>query len=118
MKEPVKVTMIQLRDYLLAQRPDKPINMASGCNDGPGCLMTQYGRDHEFTFEYCSALQNNWTGKDNSGSYTEAVLDGYVFDLFYRIEDLEYDAAYKIGSRYSKDTCGYWMDMLKDKTNK
>lgn len=118
MKEPVKVTLIQLRDYLLAQSPDKPINMLTGYNEGCGCLMAQYGRDHEFTFEYCSSLQNKWTGKDNSGSYTEAVLDGYVFDLFYRLEDPEYGAAYKIASRYSKYTCGYWMDMLKDKTNK
>ena len=118
MKEPVKVTLIQLRDYLLTKRPDDGIDMSTGGNVGVGCLMTQYGRDHEFLFGYSNASAQKWTGHVDNGSYVEAVLDGYVFDIFYRPGDPEYVAAKEIASRYSSFTCGYWMDMVKDKPNK
>ena len=118
MKEPVKVTLDQLRDYLLKKRPDAEIDMGTGDNRGVGCLMTQYGRDHEFTFDYSHATNQKWQGRDDNGFYVEAVLDGYVFDIFYRDGDLEYVAAKEIASRYSRYTCGYWQDMVKNKTNK
>lgn len=118
MNEPVKVTLVQLRDYLLTQRSDKLIEMTTGINDGPGCLMTQYGRDHEFTFNYSNSTERKWTYCDDYGYHVEAVLDGYVFDLFFNHKDKEFKAAKQIASRYSRNTCGYWQDMLKDKTNK
>lgn len=123
MKEPVKfccklVTLDQLRDYLLAQRPDKEIDMDTGHNKGVGCLMTQYGRDHDFDFYYSNSAGQEWRGRDDDSFYTVAILDGYVFNIFYNMEDPEYDAAKQIASRYSRYTCGYWQDMVKNKTNK
>ena len=114
MKEPVQVTLIQLRDYLLAQRPDKPINMGSGYNEGVGCLMTQYGRDHGFLFDYSSNSNMSWT----DGKTVVATMDGGPFEIFYRPSDHEYKDAYQIATRYPNNTCGYWMDLVKDKTNK
>lgn len=116
MKEPVQVTLIQLRDYLLAQRPDKPIEMGTGYNVGPGCLMTQYGRERGFEFDYSSTVSKCWSNGDDA----VAGLDGFVFDIFYRSGDNceTWEKADQIARRYSKNTCGYWQDMVKDKTNK
>lgn len=45
----IKVTEKQMRDFILAQPDDRPINMQENKSNAPcGCIMIQYGREHGF----------------------------------------------------------------------
>ena len=99
------VTLQDLADFLLALPDNAPIRMSCGEYRNPiGCLMTQYGKNKGWVFEY-SYSDGIWEDKNYN---VVARLDsnyGGVFELFHDSD----------GGEETRYTTKPWKDLLKDK---
>lgn len=100
-----KISLLELREFLLTLPDDHPIDMVNGMRgERPSCLMTQYGESIGLEFD----RSIDWCGgyKWLSGNLPVAKIteNKSVFTLFRRDYDLE--------GKENRKVVGFWKTQL------
>lgn len=76
--ETKKISLEEMRDYILAQPDDRPVDMLMNNNrkDQCGCVMIEYARDHDIP---CSSVGTRTFFR--IGAESDAELDFQMRDL-------------------------------------